>query len=196
MNDESYEEKRMNTLTLLLVALGLCMDTFAISISCGMSVKRPRLRFGIQVAAVFGICQTVMPVLGWFAGSGLKNFISGVDHWIAFGLLTLIGVKMIYESYALVEKTFNVRKFRVLLVLAIATSIDALAVGLSFALLEIPILTPALVIGSVTFLVSLSGVFIGHKAGKMMEKKAEVLGGLILIGIGVKILLQHLEIFK
>jgi putative Mn2+ efflux pump MntP len=186
----------MDILTLLLIALGLCMDTFAIAISYGMSVKRPSLHFGFKVALSFGVCQAVMPVLGWLAGTSLKNLISAVDHWIAFGLLTLIGVKMIYESFVFAEKTFDVRKTRVLFILALATSIDALAVGLSFALLDFPILTPALVIGSVTFVVSLFGVFVGHKTGKVLGKKAEVLGGLILIGIGTKILFEHLGILK
>jgi putative Mn2+ efflux pump MntP len=186
----------MDLTTLILIALGLCMDTFAITISCGMSVKRPSLRFGLKVALSFGACQAVTPVLGWLAGMGLRDLISDVDHWIAFGLLTLIGVKMIYESFTLAEKTFDVRKMHVLLLLAAATSIDALAVGLSFALLGIRILIPALVIGSVTILISLLGVFVGRKAGKVVEKKAEVIGGLVLIGIGFKILFEHLGVLK
>jgi len=184
----------MGLITLLLIAVGLCMDTLAISISCGMCMRRERWRFGLKVASVFGLCQALMPVLGWLAGTGLKSLISAVDHWIAFGLLALIGGKMIYESFVLTEKTINPRKTKVLFVLALATSIDALAVGLSLALLDVAILLPAIVIGGVTFVVAFTGVFIGHKAGTAVEKQAEVLGGLILICIGLKILFEHLGI--
>lgn len=183
----------MGLLTLLLIALGLCMDTFAISISCGMCMRKDRWRSALKVALIFGASQAVMPVLGWLAGTGLKHLISAVDHWIAFGLLSLIGGKMIYESFVLTEKTIDPRKTRVLFVLALATSIDALAVGLSLALLDVAILRPAAVIGCVTFIVAFTGVFVGHKAGAALEKKAEVLGGLILIGIGIKILFEHLR---
>ena len=186
----------MDLLTLVLIAVGLCMDTFAISISCGICVKKERWRFGLRVAVIFGLSQAVMPVLGWLAGMGLKDLISSVDHWIAFGLLLLIGGKMIYESFVLTEKTINPRRTRVLLVLAVATSIDALAVGLSLALLDVAILVPAVVIGCVTFMIAFLGVIVGHKAGSAIEKQAEVFGGLILIGIGVKILFEHLGILK
>jgi manganese efflux pump family protein len=186
----------MGLLTLVLIAVGLCMDTFAISISCGICVRKERWRFGFRVAFIFGLCQAVMPVLGWLAGMGLKNFISAVDHWIAFGLLLLIGGKMIHESFVLTEKTINPGKTRVLLVLALATSIDALAVGLSLGLLDVSILIPAVVIGCVTFVIAFLGVIAGHKAGAVIEKQAEVFGGLILIGIGVKILLEHLGMLK
>ena len=181
----------MGLLTLLLIAVGLCMDTFAISISCGMCMRQARWRSGLKVALIFGLSQAVMPVLGWLAGTGLKGLISVVDHWIAFGLLLLIGGKMIHESFVITERTIDPRKTRVLLVLAVATSIDALAVGLSLALLDVAILLPAVVIGCVTFVVAFAGVFVGHKAGAAVEKQAEVLGGLILIGIGVKILVEH-----
>jgi putative Mn2+ efflux pump MntP len=186
----------MDLLTLILIAIGLCMDTFAISISCGMSVRKERWRFGLRVAGIFGVCQAVMPLLGWLAGMGLKDLISAVDHWIAFGLLALIGGKMIYESFVLTEKQINPRRMRVLLVLAVATSIDALAVGLSLALLGVAILVPALIIGCVTFVIAFSGVIVGRQAGAAAEKKAEVIGGLILIGIGVKILFEHLGVLK
>jgi putative Mn2+ efflux pump MntP len=186
----------MDLLTLVLIAVGLCMDTFAISISCGVCVRKERWRFGLKVAIIFSLSQAVMPVLGWLAGTGLKDFISAVDHWIAFGLLLLIGGKMIYESFVLSEKTIDPGKTKVLLVLAVATSIDALAVGLSLALLGVDILVPAVVIGCVTFVIAFLGVIAGHKAGAAIEKRAEVIGGLILIGIGVKILFEHLGIIR
>jgi manganese efflux pump family protein len=183
----------MGLFTLLMIALGLCMDTFAISISCGIKICKDKLRFGLKVASIFGISQALMPVAGWLAGTGLRGFISAVDHWIAFALLSLIGGKMIHESFVLTEKKFDPRKTRVLFALALATSIDAMAVGLSLALLGVSIVAPAAVIGCVTFAVAFSGVMVGRRAGAALEKKAEVLGGLILIGIGVKILFEHLR---
>jgi putative Mn2+ efflux pump MntP len=181
----------MDVLTLLLISFSLSMDAFAVSVSCGIC-GRPR-KWGLiaRVGLYFGGFQALMPVLGWLAGTRLKGPIASVDHWVAFGLLALIGVKMIHESFAIGVKRFDPRKHRVLLMLAVATSIDALAVGLSFALLGKGILVPALVIGTVTFCVSCAGVMIGDRVGSTFEKAAEILGGLILIGIGLKILLEH-----
>jgi putative Mn2+ efflux pump MntP len=169
------------------------MDAFAVSVSCGICGRPRKWKFIVRVGLFFGIFQAVMPVLGWLAGSGLKRLISSVDHWIAFGLLCLIGVKMIYESFTLVEKRFDPRKTRVLFLLAVATSIDALAVGVGFGLLGSGIVVPALVIGSITFCISCLGVWLGDKVGTVFEKRVEVVGGLILIGIGAKILLEHLR---
>jgi manganese efflux pump family protein len=185
----------MSVLVLILISLGLAMDAFAVSVSCGICGRPRKWKFIAKVGLFFGGFQAVMPVVGWLAGSGFKGLISSVDHWVAFGLLSLIGVKMIYESFVLVEKRFDPRKTRVLFMLAVATSIDALAVGLSFALLGTGIFVPALVIGLVTFGVSCLGVWLGDKVGAKFEKRVEVLGGLILIGIGVKILLEHRGIF-
>ncbi len=147
-----------------------------------------------DIAIFFGLFQAVMPLIGWLGGLSLKNFISGLDHWIAFGLLSFIGCKMIYES---IKVESNVREINplnvyVLLILAVTTSIDALAVGVSFAFLKISIVTPILVIGIITFFLSFIGVFIGDRFGHFFENKIEILGGLILIGIGIKILIEHL----
>ncbi len=181
----------MDLLSLLLISFGLAMDAFAVSVSCGIC-GRPR-KWGLiaRVGLYFGGFQALMPVLGWLAGTRLRGPIASLDHWVAFGLLALIGVKMIRESFAIGARRFDPRRHKVLLTLAVATSIDALAVGLSFALLDGGILVPALTIGAVTFCVSCLGVIIGDRVGSIFEKAAEILGGLILIGIGLKILLEH-----
>ncbi|MDI7260755.1 MAG: manganese efflux pump MntP family protein [Thermodesulfobacteriota bacterium] len=183
----------MNHFTLLLIAFGLAMDAFAVSISNGITIKSQRTNHALRIGLFFGSFQALMPLVGWSAGLNLRDFISGVDHWIAFGLLSLIGCKMIYES----KKTETPRKevnslsLWMLLALSIATSIDALAVGISFAFLNISIATPIIVIGSVTFVLSFLGVLIGNRIGHLFAKKIEFLGGLILIGIGIKILIEH-----
>jgi len=184
----------MTHIAIIITAIGLAMDTFAISIASGMTIKKSKFRHAVRMALSFGIFQAVMPVLGWLAGWGVKDFIEHIDHWIAFGLLSFIGAKMIYESTKLekMEERNEFLAFGTLMLLSLATSIDALAVGLTFAFLDIEILTPVIIIGSTTFLLSLSGVYIGDKFGHFFEKKIEVLGGLVLIAIGIKILLQHL----
>jgi len=148
----------------------------------------------LKLGLSFGSFQAFMPLMGWLAGLSLRDFISGVDHWIAFGLLSLIGSKMIYESRKIEsgEKEPHRLTVLVLFMLSVATSIDALAVGVSFAFLRVSIATPIIVIGVVTFLLSFLGVFIGSKVGHFFESKIEVVGGLILIAIGVKILVEHL----
>ncbi|MEW5807201.1 MAG: manganese efflux pump MntP family protein [Acidobacteriota bacterium] len=184
----------MAFLTIIFVAFGLAMDTFAVSVASGIAIKNMKINHALKIALSFGLFQAIMPLIGWLAGLSLKHWISGFDHWVAFALLTLIGYKMIYESFKIeaAERVFNPLNAYVLLLLSIATSIDALAVGLSFAILEVLIVTPIIVIGTVTFILSFLGIFIGKKAGHFFERKIEVAGGLILIGIGVKLLLEHL----
>ncbi|MGQ9601656.1 MAG: manganese efflux pump MntP [Candidatus Bipolaricaulia bacterium] len=180
-------------LVILFIALGLAMDAFAVAVTSGLALEQLRFRAALKIALFFGGFQALMPLCGWLAGLGLSKFISGFDHWVAFGLLGFIGCKMIYEALrATPRRATDPLNLYTLLGLSIATSIDALAVGLSFALLEIPIVTPAIVIGSVTFLLAFLGVFLGHRLGRLFQRKAELLGGLILIGIGLKILLEHL----
>jgi putative Mn2+ efflux pump MntP len=184
----------MNHITLLLIALGLSMDAFAVSVTNGIAIQHQRTNHALRIGIFFGSFQALMPLIGWSAGIGLRELISGVDHWVAFSLLCLIGCKMIYESTRIEEqrkKTFSLSLW-MLLLLSIATSIDALAGGISFALLNISILTPILVIGMVTFVLSFLGVLFGNKVSHFFEKKVEFTGGLILIGIGIKILLEHL----
>jgi len=160
----------MKTPELLLIALGLSMDAFAVAVASGATMKRLHLPNALKMALFFGGFQALMPALGWLAGLGMKNFISGVDHWIAFGLLSAIGGKMLYESFKIKEEEecggpktcpFDTGT---LTVLAIATSIDALAVGLTFAALAVSIVTPVLVIGAVTFAMSVAGVRLGSSA--------------------------------
>jgi putative Mn2+ efflux pump MntP len=179
---------------IILIAIGLSMDAFAVSITSGITIDCLRLKHAARIAFFFGAFQAVMPILGWLAGIGLKQYVEAFDHWIAFGLLLFIGVKMIYEAVWIkeVEKKCDPLNITILLGLAIATSIDALAVGVTFAFIKVPIITPAVIIGLTTFTISFGGVFIGNKFGNRLGSKMEVIGGLILIAIGVKILLQHI----
>lgn len=180
-------------LTTVLIAISLAIDAFTVSIASGIILKKPEAKDALTIAAFFGIFQAGMPILGWLAGVSVRDLISWIDHWIAFGLLVAIGGKMIWDSFKNgSENAFDPRKMKVLLLLAIATSIDALAVGITLALLDIGILIPVLVIGTITFLLSLSGVFFGEKLGKVFEKRVGIVGGLVLIGIGTKILLEHM----
>lgn len=180
-------------LFILLIALGLAMDAFAVAVANGVTLERFRLESALKIALFFGGFQALMPLLGWLAGLGLRELISGFDHWVAFGLLGSIGCKMIYGALRTgPRRAVDPPGLSMLLVLSLATSIDALAVGLSFAFLGVAILAPAVVIGGVTFLLAFSGVFLGQRLGRLFEREAEALGGLILIGIGLKILLEHL----
>jgi putative Mn2+ efflux pump MntP len=181
--------------TTILLALGLAMDAFAVSISSGITIRSPRIEQALKIAVFFGAFQAVMPVIGWLAGLGLRELIAQVDHWVAFGLLVLIGCRMIYESTKARSdrKILNPLSIGVLLLLSVATSIDALAAGVSLALLKISILFPVIIIGIVTLLLSFLGVFVGDRSGHLFQSKAEFVGGLVLIGIGTKILFEHLS---
>ena len=183
----------MEMITITFVAFGLAMDAFAVSVTSGITIRHLKIDQALRIAFFFGSFQAIMPVIGWLAGLSLRDFISDIDHWIAFGLLSFIGCKMIYEALTMEIDQKEVKlSLYVLLMLSIATSIDALAVGVSFAFLKISIITPVLVIGIVTFVLSYLGTFIGNRLGHFFERKIEILGGLILIGIGVKILIGHL----
>ncbi len=184
----------MDYISIVIIAIGLSMDAFAVAVSCSLSLGQVTIGQAFRIALSFGGFQALMPVLGWLAGSQMQKYISAFDHWIAFGLLLVIGAKMIREATAepCAKKTVDIRKWPVLLALAVATSIDALVVGLSFAFLNTPIVTPAIIIGSTTFLISLAGVELGKKMGCRMGKKMEILGGLVLIAIGLRILISHL----
>jgi putative Mn2+ efflux pump MntP len=155
-------------------------------------MKRFRVSHALRIAFFFGAFQGLMPVAGWFMGSGLRVYLAHVDHWVAFALLSFIGLKMIYESRKMNSKEKKIENLYVLLILSVATSIDALAVGLSLSFLNVSIITPAVVISIVTFLFSFAGVLIGNRLGHFFERKIEVVGGLILILIGLKILIEHL----
>ncbi len=184
----------MKTISIILIAFGLAMDAFAVSVASGFIIKKLKFRQAFKIAFSFGGFQAIMPVLGWLAGLSIKGYIEQFDHWIAFALLGFIGGKMIYESFKIEkkEKSIDPLKFAVLLTLSIATSIDALAIGLTFAVLKVSIWTPIIIIGVITFILSLLGVYVGNRFGHFFEKKIEFIGGVVLIAIGIKILIEHL----
>ncbi|HER24101.1 MAG TPA: manganese efflux pump [Candidatus Atribacteria bacterium] len=184
----------MNIITIIFIAFGLAMDAFAVSITSGFSIKSLKLNNALKIGIFFGLFQAIMPVIGWLAGLSFREVISHVDHWIAFGLLTIIGCKMIYESSQMEAKNDKINPLNVylLLTLSIATSIDALAIGLTLSFLKVSIILPVITIGSITFFLSVIGVYIGNKFRHYFERKIEMVGGFILIGIGIKILIEHL----
>ncbi|KLK88309.1 membrane protein [Methanoculleus sediminis] len=184
----------MEFATTLLIAVGLAMDAFAVSISGGAGLREERLRWAVIAGALFGGFQAGMPVLGWLGGMGLASFTGTYGPWIAFLLLALIGGKMIAEALRGDggNAPFAAGSAATLLLLAVATSIDALAVGVSFAVLDTPIVLPALTIGIVTFAFSAAGVLLGSAFGRIIGRKAGIVGGIILAGIGLRILLEHL----
>lgn len=184
----------MDVWALLLIAVGLAMDSFSVSITSGLSLKSPRIRDGLKIGAFFGFFQAFMPILGWLGALTLIDLISDYDHWAAFFMLLLIGFKMIRESAA-GEKgglRINMLTWLVMLGLSVATSIDALAVGATLAFLHVKILTPVVLFGVVTFLLSFAGMYLGNRIGKILGRKIEGLGGALLILIAVMILLEHL----
>ncbi len=176
----------------LLLAFALSMDAFAVSIGLGVKNREFNKALALKAALFFGIFQGLMPLFGYLASIGLGSFIESVDHWVAFFLLALIGGKMLYESFEEnTEDEINIITNKVLLLLAIATSIDAMAAGFTLNLMELDPFLSMLIIAAVTFIFSYLGVFIGSKGGSFLEDKAEKLGGVVLIGIGVKILVEH-----
>lgn len=184
-------------LNLLMIAIGLSMDAFAVSTTNGMCVSRQYKRKSFFTralvwSAMFGLFQGLMPMLGYFLGKTFASFISSIDHWIAFILLGFIGGKMIWEAVHPEKEECEVNlPFSTILTQAIATSIDALAVGVSFALLEVNILSASVIIALTTLLCSLVGAYLGKAFGSLLKSKAEVFGGVILVLIGLKILLEH-----
>jgi putative Mn2+ efflux pump MntP len=190
----SQEEETMD-ITIGLIAFALAVDSFSVSITNGLATKTFKVVNALKMGLFFGAFQAIMPLVGWFAGIHVLDLISGLDHWIAFSLLAFIGCRMIYESVKAESKNLlDSPKIGVLLALSVATSIDALAVGLSFSFLRIPIIVPAVLIGVVAFWLSFLGVYLGGKLGHFLRNRVEVLGGLILIVIGTRILVEHLGI--
>jgi len=184
----------MSIIQLVILSVGLAMDAFAVSLASGFSLKKSFLFWGLIIALFFGIFQAGMPIIGWFGGNLFRSYIDRFDHWIAFGLLLIIGGRMIYEAFCSHQKKKMIRPTNIVVLygLAIATSIDALAVGLSFSFLDFTIFIPAIFIGVITFVLSFFGVLIGHKMGIKWGKSAHILGGIVLILIGIKILKEHL----
>lgn len=186
----------MEFFTSIIIAIGLAMDAFAVSLGVGTSKKLSDLRSNLRLAFHFGLFQSLMTVIGWLAGSSIANLINDFDHWIAFALLIYVGVKMIKSGLDHTQPSYpeNPSKGRLLLILAVATSIDALAVGLSFAMLNSEIVLPTILIGIITFLLSYFGLMGGYKLGERFGKTMEIIGGSILILIGIRILLSHIAL--
>ena len=185
----------MELISVLLIGVGLAMDAFAVAVCKGLSMKKLEWKKAIIIALYFGIFQAGMPVIGYLLGTAFESFVTRVDHWIAFVLLGIIGINMIKEAFGCDCEDANDKvDFKTMIVLAIATSIDALAIGITFAFLKTNITLAAFVIGIITFVLSLLGVKIGNKFGNKYQKNAEIFGGIVLILIGLKILMEHLGI--
>ena len=189
------EDVFMDLLTLLTLAVGLAMDAFAVSICKGLAMREKVLKKGIIVGLWFGGFQALMPTIGFFLGTQFKDQITSIDHWIAFVLLGLIGINMVKEALSNDEEQADDSiAVKEMFMLAVATSIDALAVGITFAFLNVHIVSAASMIGVGTFLISFAGVKIGNIFGTKYKSKAELAGGIILILLGFKILFEHLHI--
>lgn len=184
----------MEIVTIILLAIGLSFDSFAVSVCSGLNLPHIRFFQAAKIAIFLALFQAFMPLIGWLVGNSIKSLIEPVDHWIAFGLLSLVGGKMVIESFASPEsrEIKNPLNIRVILLLSLATSIDALAVGFSFATLLDKIWSAVIIIGSITFIASMLGILLGKTTGPKINRYAEITGGLILIFIGVKILIEHL----
>lgn len=188
----------MSFVEILLIGIGLSMDAFSVSICKGLTTKQFSWKMALTCGLWFGFFQALMPLIGYFLGEQFEAYITAVDHWIAFGLLFLIGANMIREAvWGNGDHEHNgALDFKTMLLLAIATSIDALAVGISFACIQVKIWSSILIIGVTTFLFSVLGVKIGNVFGSKFEKSAGIVGGIILILIGLKILLEHLGVIS
>jgi len=178
----------------LFIAVALAIDAFTVALTCGLIIGRVTFRHTFRIGFHFGLFQFLMPILGWLAGTTVHELIAAFDHWIAFLLLAVIGGKMIHEAFSFDNTRIKSDPSRgwSLVLFSIATSIDALAVGLSFGLLHVSIWFPAIVIGVTTLLLSTAGITIGNRLGTIFKKNVEIVGGVILIGIGLRILYEHL----
>ena len=183
----------LDFITILLIAIGLCFDSFAVSVSSGLMMKHISFFDAMKISCSLAFFQGMMPLIGWMAGKRISEYLSNYDHWIAFGLLLSIGLKMIWESQKDDKnKTFNPLNIWFIIYISIATSIDALIVGLSFAFIKTDIYISIVIIGVVTFLAAMLGILFGKKASAHLGKKMEIMGGVILIFIALKILIEHL----
>ncbi len=186
----------METLKIFLISFGLAMDAFSVSVASGSQIKSIKMHHAFKIAFCFGGFQLIMPIIGAFVAVGIKNYVEKFDHWLAFIILFIIGAKMIYESSFLapekIEKEKPPLKWQTLILLGVATSIDALAVGFTLPFIAGGIMNSSLIIGIVTFAFCFTGVIIGEKIGHILEDKIEIAGGIVLIIVGLKILLEHL----
>ena len=184
-----------NLLSIFLIAIGLSADCFAVALSGGISNKNHSWPRRLRVSFSFGLFQALMPVLGWLAGRTVVEFIADYDHWVAFALLVIVSGRMLWESFRperSQDKEVDITKGFLLITLSVATSIDALAVGLSFAFWEVNISMASLAIGAVAFLVTTIGFIVGKRASKIIGKRSKALGGIILLAIAFRILLSHI----
>ncbi|MGD1118739.1 MAG: manganese efflux pump MntP family protein [Dehalococcoidales bacterium] len=182
-------------LSILVIAIGLSADCFAVALGASIARKNLRTWQGLRVALAFGLFQSGMIIIGWLAGRTVINLISAYDHWLAFGLLLFVGGRMIWESFHEKdgrESRVDITRWFVLFTLSVATSLDALAVGLSFAFLDVNLALASVTIGLVAFIITIFGFLAGKKLGELVGKRAEIVGGIILILIGIRILLEHL----
>ena len=186
----------MSFIEIFFIGIGLAMDAFAVSICKGLSMKKINYKKAEIVGLYFGVFQAGMVLIGDLIGNSFEEFIKNIDHWVAFVLLVCIGINMIREVFQKEESYNDDVSFKTMVPLALATSIDALACGITFACLKIHIVMPVITIGLITFIISVIGVKIGNRFGDKYEKKAEIMGGVILILLGIKILLEHLEIIN
>lgn len=197
MYGRTYREVIVNILAVLAIALALSMDAFAVSVSASATIGSVTWKHYVRLAGAFGFFQFLMPVIGWALGVSVRSYIEAWDHWIAFALLALVGINMLREAFGGGEEeeksSGDPSRGLQLFMLAVATSIDAMAVGLSFAVIGVSVWGPAILIGLVCSVVTASGVKLGHLLGrsKLLGSRISVLGGLVLIGIGVKILFEH-----
>jgi putative Mn2+ efflux pump MntP len=184
----------MEFITIIVIAVGLAMDAFVVSIVSGSAYKQLHVKHALRMAIFFGAFQAFMPLIGSLAGLSFKSYIQNYEHWVAFGLLAIVGGKMIYESFKIesVEENSDPSNIVVLLFLSVATSIDALAIGITLSLVTSSLAIAVIIIGLITFALSYVGVMIGKRFGHFFEKRLEAVGGLVLIGIGVKILCEGL----
>ena len=198
LKGKQCEDQDIMWIEIFLIGIGLSMDAFATAVCKGLAMRKFNKIQAVIIGAYFGFFQALMPMLGWLLGIRFTRYIASVDHWIAFALLAFIGGKMIFEavheskdesSEVLMDQPVDHRE---MLLLAVATSIDAFAVGISFAAIGTSVFIPAGIIGVITFLLSFLGVFIGNRFGSRYERRAEIVGGVILIGIGIKVLIEHL----
>jgi putative Mn2+ efflux pump MntP len=185
-------------LSILFIAVSLSADCFAVALGGSASLKKQHYSQVFRTSLAFGIAQTLMPLIGWAVGRTVINIISGYDHWVAFGLLAIVGGRMLWEAFRersrddKLKEGADISRGLLLVTLAVATSIDALAVGLSFAFLKVDIIYASLIIGAVAFVITGLGFYLGRKAGRLLGQRAKVMGGIILIGIGIRMLLSHL----
>ena len=181
--------------TILLIALSLSIDAFVVSIAAGITIKKLKVRKALKIAFMFGFFQAFMPVIGWFFGGMIRGILERIEYFVVAGIFFLIGMKMILETILIEEeRERDYTSFSVLLILVVATSIDAFAAGLGFSILHTAIALPVIIIGSVTFITSLTGVYIGNNSQKFFGNGFGIAGGIILVGIGARFLIKALEV--